>query len=394
MIDKASNLAKYQWIIILTSILFLAGCAKPYIPPVIEPLNSSDQQFDGLLTLLSKHGSLHVVWIHGMCPHTKEDWAGRRVSELAERLGIELDNLPQSLAIGDFVYRYLISYKNKSIVLDMVVWSEIIEQRRRSLCFDSRHADDGVVYEACGENARYPHRRAVINNALKSGLINSCLADALIYTGAQGSEVRARLRPEIEAALSSPPDGNQTPLLFVSESLGSKIIFDTVQEIMDQSSSYSSESTFAMMLANTSQIIMFANQIPILDLTEPEPDPSDMESASVNNNSSSLRGFVSGINRLKRLKMEMTGEKIERLKVIAFSDPNDVLSYRLPKGYFPDKMKTDTINIMPSNDYVWFGLLEHPLNAHKNYIYTDDVINRFLCGNPISTKCLSDLPNK
>ena len=73
----------------IVTTLLAGGCAKPYLPPTIEePLDSSNH-FDGLLTLLEKHGAVHVLWIHGMCPHSVDDWAKPRVDALAKRLGIE-----------------------------------------------------------------------------------------------------------------------------------------------------------------------------------------------------------------------------------------------------------------------------------------------------------------
>ena len=372
----------------IVTTLLAGGCAKPYLPPTIEePLDSSNH-FDGLLTLLEKHGAVHVLWIHGMCPHSVDDWAKPRVDALAKRLGIEDPSAIATKFIGDFIYRYELVYQGKPITLDMVVWSELIAQRRASLCFDSVHADSGMVHEACGKAADYKYHRAVLNNALKSDLLNACLADAMIYMGGYGRVVRDQLRPEIEAALTPSPDGTQQAVLLVSESLGSKVMFDTIQQIMGNRSKSLAADRAAKTLQNTVQIMMFANQIPMLDLADSEPVRVSVSSqTSADEAGNSLRGFVGALQKINRQKQKKT-EKVERLKVVAFSDPNDVLSYRLPQDYFRTDLNTDVINVIPSNDYTWFWFCENPLNAHQGYTKTHEVFDLFLCGNPIDKACV------
>lgn len=364
------------------------GCAKPYLPPLVEPNASPPQEkrFDGALELLSRHSALHVLWIHGMCPHTKEDWAEPRVQALARRLGDAAPQTPDAKPIGSFVYRYELRYQDKPITLDMVVWSELIAERRAGLCFDSRPADNGVSHQACGDEAKYPHPRATINDMLKSDLMNACLADALIYVGADGRSVRDSIRPDVEAALASSPDGANPAVLLVSESLGSKVMFDVLQAIMGNTPE-SSKSKAQAALDNTRQLMMFANQIPILDLTGPARMHFEaLEAPAGEDTGSGLLGFVGKLKASRGPQPEAAG--IDRLKVIAFSDPNDVLSYKLPLDYFPPSWNTDVVNVLPSNDYVWFGVFENPLNAHRNYGKTDAVMDMFLCGDKPDAACL------
>jgi len=365
-----------------------AGCAKPYLPPLVEPKTSSPQEkrFEGALELLSKHSALHVLWIHGMCPHSKEDWAEPRVNALAKRLTGAAMPTPVAKSIGDFVYRYELRYQDKPITLDMVVWSKLIAERRAGLCFDSRPADHGVSHQACGNQAKYPHPRATLNDMLKSGLMNACLADALIYVGADGRSVRDSIRPDVEAALASSPDGANPAVLLVSESLGSKVMFDVLQAIMGNAPE-SPESKAQTALDKTRLLMMFANQIPILDLTGPARTQLEALDAPAGEDAGSgLLGFVGKLRASRGPQLEAAA--IDRLKVVAFSDPNDVLSYKLPLDYFPPSWKTDVVNVLPSNDYVWFGVFENPLNAHQNYGKTDAVMDMFLCGDKPDASCL------
>ncbi|MEJ2405622.1 MAG: hypothetical protein P8171_15250 [Candidatus Thiodiazotropha sp.] len=379
----------FCWMLTLVTALFAGGCSKPYLPPTIEkPTQASSNRFDGLLTLLEKHGALHVLWIHGMCPHNVKDWAEPRVNAVMKRLGIEGPSAIASTSIGEFIYRYELDYQGKPITLDMVVWSELIAERRAELCFDSVKEDSGMVYQACGDRANYPYRRAKLNNALKSGLLNACLADAMIYIGGYGRVVRDKLRPEIEAALAPSPDGTKPAVLLMSESLGSKVMFDTIQQIMGNRSKSLAAAGAVSTLQNTVQIMMFANQIPMLDLADSEPARvSASWQTSAGEAGSSLHGFVGALRKISGQKLK-EAEKIDRLKVVAFSDPNDVLSYRLPNDYFPSSWRTDVINVIPSNDYVWFWLFENPLTAHQGYSNTDEVFDLFLCGNPPDETCV------
>ncbi len=370
------------------SMLTALGCSKPYIPPKFEP-EKGDQTFDGLLTLLKHHEKLHVVWIHGMCPHSKADWADPRVATLAKLINSDSAEVVESRSISEFVYRYELSYQSKPIILDMLVWSKLIETRRSSICFDSRQADDGLVYDACGDKADYPYDRAYANNALKSGLLNACLADALIYAGDQGRSVRDALRPSVEGALATSANDENVAVVLVSESLGSKVMFDVVQDIMQSSSKSVRETNAQKTLGRTRQLVMFANQIPILDLAGPDPSITT-KARTASSSETSLQAFMRMLGTQQvRIKTEET--PLTRVKVVAFSDPNDVLSYRLPINYFPADANADVVNVLVSNDSVILGAIENPLTAHQGYINTDDVVDRFLCGNPISEECESVL---
>ncbi len=370
------------------SMLTALGCSKPYIPPKFEP-EKGDHTFDGLLTLLDRHEKLHVVWIHGMCPHSKSDWADPRVGKLSQLIESDTVEATDPESIGEFVYRYELSYQSKPIILDMLVWSELIEARRSTICFDSRKADEGPVRDACGDKADYPYDRAYANNTLKSGLLNACLADAIIYAGDQGRSIRNVLRPKVEAALATSANDKNVAVVLVSESLGSKVMFDVVQDIMQSSTKSLREASAQKTLGRTRQLVMFANQIPMLDLAGPDPS-STTKARTAGSSETSLQAFVRMLDR-QQIRIKTEDAPLTRVKVVAFSDPNDVFSYRLPINYFPADANADVVNVLVSNDSVILGAIENPLTAHQGYIETDDVVDRFLCGNPVSEECESVL---
>ncbi|HZR03699.1 MAG TPA: hypothetical protein VFA81_11060 [Burkholderiales bacterium] len=370
------------------ALLLLTACATPYSPPKLEPV---DSEFPGALQLLDQHRALHVVWIHGMCPHTKEDWADVRRDELAARL--KIDKGPDAKPVADFIYRYELTYQGMPITLDMIVWSQLIDERRASLCFDSRPANEGVVHDACkNTKADYPYARAKLNDALKSGLMNSCLADAMIYIGAQGEEIRARIRPEIEKALgidvAKSATGEAPAVMLVSESLGSKVMFDVLQEIVKGASRTAAATRAKQTLDRTRQLVMFANQVPILDLTGPKPTPEQKRRGVEQGEGSSLRTFLEALPPPPTPKGVQPRARDTRRRIVAFTDPNDLLSYRFPKGYFLESENIEAVNVLVSNDRAWFGFLENPTTAHRTYGKNDDVMALFLCGKPaMDTGC-------
>lgn len=72
--------------------------------------------------------------------------------------------------------------------------------------------------------------------------------------------------------------------------------------------------------------------------------------------------------------------------MVAFTDPNDLLSYRLlPARYAaPDVAVAD---VLVSNARTWLGLIENPVAAHMNYLANPDVGKLITCGFPQVAGC-------
>ena len=74
------------------------------------------------------------------------------------------------------------------------------------------------------------------------------------------------------------------------------------------------------------------------------------------------------------------------LTLVAFTDPNDLLSYTLPpERYEPEGVTVH--NILVSNAPAYFGLLERPDTAHLNYLSNPDIGRLIACGQPASKLC-------
>jgi hypothetical protein len=60
-------------------------------------------------------------------------------------------------------------------------------------------------------------------------------------------------------------------------------------------------------------------------------------------------------------------------QIVAWSDPNDLLSWQLP-----DIQGINIVNLHPKNSIRWLWLFENPIAAHDNYATNKDVIRALL----------------
>jgi hypothetical protein len=66
------------------------------------------------------------------------------------------------------------------------------------------------------------------------------------------------------------------------------------------------------------------------------------------------------------------------LQVVAFTDPNDLLSYALARS--TPVMSFDVVDVIVSNDNTLFGFVERPDSAHTAYRKNDVVTKLIACG--------------
>jgi hypothetical protein len=59
----------------------------------------------------------------------------------------------------------------------------------------------------------------------------------------------------------------------------------------------------------------------------------------------------------------------KKVQVVAWSDPSDVITFRVPK--IGD---VDVVNLYVRNAYRWFGLFESPAAAHADYAKNNEVL--------------------
>ena len=153
------------------------------------------------------------------------------------------------------------------------LWSRLVDKYRQRLAYD---ADVGAT-------------RATLNKELKLALTDSCLVDAIIYSGRNGDGIRVAMRKAVCRTLggttgaTGPCDLSGAPpprrIAFVTESIGSEILFDALRDLWASALPDSglegparkgeTRSALARRSAQVSVIFMVAKQLPLLDQASP-----------------------------------------------------------------------------------------------------------------------------
>lgn len=118
--------------------------------------------------------------------------------------------------------------------------------------------------------------------------------------------------------------------------------------------------SFCLILTNSNYLYFFANQFALLELARAQ-GLSDFASKTTT-------GPVAcgdALSLWAGCGIHPTGEK----QIVAFSDPGDILTFKVPKI-----TGANVINFYTHNAPVWFGAVESPLPAHMNYMTNDDVL--------------------
>jgi hypothetical protein len=337
---------------LVVTIVAAAGCTRPYGNPVISPDSAS---FVGIRSQ-SDEQAVDIVSMHGMCTHDRE-WVDEIAAQLATGLDLTVSSQSGPVPI-DRVELFETSFADASGATALrnysIVWSGYTTDLKASLCYDTSEAT-----KVC-QNPVYDRRRAPINGLLKSKLMNDCFADALIYVGARGPEIREGIRRALHEIRTQRQASPETPLFLIAESLGSKVLADAIMEAVDARSP--DAGLLVETLASLQQIYMGANQIALLELAD--------SSAAV-----SPLATLPSIERLRGAIATAPGRAAddETLQIVAFTDPNDMLSYELPAS-------VDGVDVIVSNKPTILWLFESPWGAHTGYLDNPSFWEVVLCG--------------
>jgi hypothetical protein len=353
--------------------------STPYALPFVEkPTDDDAGAFDGLLTLaqaLPPSSTLNVLWTHGMCTHLP-GWVDERLNKLVLAVG-GTSRTVGVRPVGDqgaSLRTERIAVGSATIDVMFLSWSPITASSKAALSYD--HSVD--------YGGEFPYERAFLNRELKRGLINDCMTDVVVYGGPKGAAIRQAAEEALCNALGgsyvgtdcSVPHGEApAALAFVTESLGSKLLFDAVLEVWADAENRGDKALFdrvAKSLASTRMIYLMANQLPLLDSSGPTigsvngaPGPQRSTTGS------SARDVFDLLSRLRA----WTPSGAEPLTVVAFSDPNDLLSYRVVPRYLAAGLQGFRIvNVIVSNGATYFNYVERPDQAHCGYTRNSHVL--------------------
>lgn len=374
--------------------VLLSGCAsfgRGITEAIMEKQEEVDtrlceitgNQFTGLKPQLEAPGrKMKVLMVHGVGNHLPG-----YSTEFLEKLTKELD-LPvttrayKNIKLADpndanknlgnlRIHRYLDQSQTQELLFYELTWSDITAKEKEVLAYDNS-----------GEQS---FRRAEVNDLLKK-FSNDTGPDPIIYLGEKRNDIMVAFTQSFCWMISGdwnslPDDVHQlcsskdvTPFYndsyaFVSHSLGSRITIDGLQwiaSILADGETAPYYTAVANVLKNKAvPIYMMSNQLPMLQLGRAMPKISNQEAAYC----------------------QPEGEKFAdrmllKTNIIAFSDPNDLLSYALPhdfvKKYLDSRLciNVTNININVAKIYDAFGLgkLANPMDAHIGYDTDDRVI--------------------
>lgn len=378
-----------------------AGCTTPYRPPVFV---QGAPPFPGLVGLVEASGQrpVDVILVHGMCTHS-EHWAHEAIDRLMQAVdsnyrrpeaqGARSDAAPATRIVP---VERTESLAGGRVNFTALVWSPLTTPLKRQLAYDATGEPTD-----CSAPGECKPRRAKLNGRLKDGLMNDCLADALVYQGDSRAAIQRAMVEAIGQVLEASQARAQRarvppgPLVLVSESLGSKLAFDALSGLLERERTAVEPKVYGV--DRLALVFMGANQLPILGLADQDIDAiGELHTTSV-----AATARAPKPDALQRLLREVKVEKqrqaarvpgpsaparIAGIHLVAFTDPNDLLSYRLQSSRYagPDVSVAD---VLVSNDPTYLGLLERPDTAHKGYAQNPDVASLIACGNPRSPSC-------
>jgi hypothetical protein len=387
----------------------LCACSTPYSPPKFLDAGTA---FPGLIDIAAQsHGkAADVLLVHGICTHD-ERWAQETVAQLTQSLKVNAPPpSPPSSAQGQArpaaqvrVLPLPVDISAGRLRFNALIWSPLTQALKGELCYDQ-----GEKSAQCAASPPFTAQRARINALGKDRLVDDCVADALIYQGVSHETMLARMRAAVLQVLDAGGGEEDVPLIVVAESMGSKYLFDTLLRMSREEAGTRAVRVAQRSMDRMRYLVMAANQIPLLGLADQNIDavmagrqdgaaPSPAEPAQEPAAAAMPPGSDS-LQQLLRMRRERAGAAAaagaggvaraadQRLVLVAFTDPNDLLSYTLQT----EKYAGDGVvayNILVSNAPTYFGLLERPDGAHLNYLSNADVGRLVACGQPISKLC-------
>lgn len=411
----------------LCALVVLGGCtgisrgiAEAVLDRKVEDTRQCQMQgpkFTGLRQSLEQHsggdGTTKVLMVHGISHHTT-GYSNRFRDRLVTALGLEVVD-PQvknielhapdvragtdgkAPELGTLrISRHSSRDGKRSLLFYELTWSAITEHEKKLILYDTANTE-GLS-------------RSGINHTLK-GFMNATVPDLLIYMGNGHGKITAAVRESVCWMFSNDWDGlpsqsgrhachawqstdiadiANADYFFVTHSLGSRITLDTLQSFATDTNSALAgsrlESIRGIVRGKEFTVFMLANQLPLLQLGRAAPEVTGEYRAYCTPN---------GERQADRI--------LRRLNIVAFSDPNDILSYPVQDDFAQQhidsricpRLANVSINVAQQRDILGAASFADPLTAHNGYLEDPRVISLITDGTgspegegPAEGKCL------
>lgn len=400
----------------LLILISIDACTLPYSSPRLSPPTADFPGINDALILSGSNKTVDVVLVHGMCTHTPE-WVTDTNQALAKALQMTLDGDNKPIPIGNLIagqpakntaqlYVHHLTGRGYTVNTFAILWSPISDAAKAKLCYDSSAGNANCP--AAGDATT--GKRVLANRYLKETLLDNCLADAVYYAGNDGrNALQTAIRQGVSTALFGDPTDlcgtsssaqrrrplhaeSRTPIVFITESLGSKMLYDTLVETLN-TCDIAGHAEFSEALQGPIEVFMAANQLPILSLAysprvsahrakdlSKTPDVIPTIAAPALGPVLDVIGLSPGggvpSSSVRRTMLAPDGQPstLTPKWVVAFSDPNDLFSYTLrslmctsdddcakPNG-------TQFSDVLVSNDRSYLFVIENPETAHTTYL--------------------------
>jgi len=375
----------------------VAGCSTPFKTPLFAANDGGATSFSGISGMLAKDKPLDVLFVHGMCTHGA-DWARGAVQNVYVELEGNKDDvklMPVAVDGTDIVlYQQTLETSLGKLRANALLWSPLTAPLKGQLCYDQTNKSASCPSTEAAKV--YPYQRATLNRILKDTILDDCLSDAMIYQGKSRDEINRQMQRAILQAVATSGGGARVasnaeaaaevpqhiPLVVVTESLGSKVAFDALYKL---STNVQTSAAGTRTWNRITQIFMGANQLPILALADRQLDGTV---SSARDSSGYPEDPISALMSARRGTMNLLDGKVQKLpQVVAFTDPNDLLSFILAPSPHAASSGYPVIDVIVSNDQTYLGLVELPTTAHTGYRTNKAVRSLVACGNPKSSAC-------
>jgi len=370
----------------LVPILYCLGCtavgegivnAVTYRIP--EKCSVYSSGFQGLGNAFETDKTLKILNIHGIGTHTP-GYSQAFLERISTRLGLNIQTAATkviTLTHPDYpgidlgtLYVYK-RYSNDDRVIHYYeyIWSEITKSFKTELDFDTSDS-------STSNKAQY--------NAAMKNFFNSLVPDAVIYLT---TEHRAAINMGVVTAScwmafadwDDIPDSTNAfcpsdrqrlenvHYAIISSSLGSLIAVDSIKSIVSLTRNWEDSSN----VNRDIQMFMLSNQMPLLSLGSKKPDVFRQTADYC---------VPEGKNYSERI--------LDSLNIIAFSDPNDILSYAISRSFVDSyidsrlcpKLSNVIVNVTQVMSLIGIGSFANPLSAHLNYGSDERVLELIING--------------
>lgn len=361
--------------------------------PGIEPFLAAQDKLPPFAESVGDRPEVAVLYVHGIGTHAPGHGTTLRQT-LATALGLEIRAPRQKRIVisqplfpgqdlGEInVTRLTDESRRRDLLFYELTWSPITQPDKDLLAFDKEQ--DFVL------------RRAAVNQAMRT-FVNDIAPDPLAYSGRKRAPILTAVTqaicwmvstswsdlPELTENVACGPDMpgfggrmQSDDFVIITHSLGSRATLDAMQKLtqLPVTADPRIKKVADQFARQEIQVFMLSNQLPLLE--------AGREGQQVVGQTAAYCGPDA----------PKPGRFFGRTEIIAFSDPNDLMSYPVPDkfadGFIESRLCPSvtnvTINVAAVNSLLGLGDVANPLSAHSGYA-ADERVGALLArgaGNP------------